>query len=118
MGAGPLDGLRVLDLTDESGRFTTKLLAEAGAAVVRLGQASRGPSMVAPAAAARGGLLDWWYDGGKQRVAVDLDTSDGQRDYRRLAETADLIIETEPPGRLEAIRCDHAQLVGDNPRLV
>ena len=25
-----------------------------------------------PPAAARGGLLDWWYDGGKQRVPLDL----------------------------------------------
>ena len=33
---GPLDGLRVIDLTDDSGRFATKLLAEAGASVVLL----------------------------------------------------------------------------------
>ncbi len=100
---GPLDGLRVVDLTDDSGRFATKLLAEGGANVVRLGTGGAGPSMASAAAATRGGLLDWWYDGGKSRVAIDLDTDDGRAAYRRLGEAADLIIETELPGRLEAL---------------
>src|SRR5207245_8432944 len=70
---GPLDGLRVIDLTDDSGRFATKLLAEAGASVVHVGRSAPGPAMRADDAAARGGLLDWWYDGGKARHALDLD---------------------------------------------
>ncbi len=37
MARGPLEGLRVVDLTDDSGRFATKLLAESGASVVRIG---------------------------------------------------------------------------------
>ena len=73
MALGPLEGLRVIDLTDDSGRFATKLLAESGASVIRFGGAgTRGPEMSAPDAAARGGLLDWWYDGGKVPVDVDL----------------------------------------------
>ena len=32
----PLSGLRVIDLTDDSGRFATKLLTEFGADVVRI----------------------------------------------------------------------------------
>ena len=32
----PLQGLRVIDLTDDLGRFATKLLAEMGASVVRV----------------------------------------------------------------------------------
>jgi len=62
--AGPLAGLRVVDVCDDAGRFATKLLAESGASVVRIGQGSHGPAMSAEDAAARGGLLDWWYDGG------------------------------------------------------
>ena len=37
MPQGPLAGLRVVDLTDDSGRFATKLLAESGASVVEVG---------------------------------------------------------------------------------
>ena len=66
---GALHGLRVLDLTDDTGRFAAKLLAEAGADVVRIGQGSSGPAMRGEAGK-YGGLLDWWYDGGKQRVTL------------------------------------------------
>ena len=45
MQEGPLAGLRVVDLTDDSGRFATKLLAECGASVVRVGRGSPGPAM-------------------------------------------------------------------------
>jgi crotonobetainyl-CoA:carnitine CoA-transferase CaiB-like acyl-CoA transferase len=115
---GPLAGMRVLDLTGDSGRFATKLLAECGASLVRLGRGQPGPAMRSPDAAARGGLLDWWYDGGKARADVDLDTSEGVDAYRRLAERADLVIETEPPGRLAARGIDHPDLVASNPALV
>jgi crotonobetainyl-CoA:carnitine CoA-transferase CaiB-like acyl-CoA transferase len=118
MSHGPLEGLRVVDLTDDSGRFATKLLAECGASVVRLGSGGHGPAMRDPDVAARGGLLDWWYDGGKARLAVDLDTDAGRATYRRLATCADLVVETEAPGRLADLGLDHADLVADNPALV
>ncbi|HEV3226293.1 MAG TPA: CoA transferase, partial [Acidimicrobiales bacterium] len=118
MAHGPLEGLRVVDLTDDSGRFATKLLAECGASVVRVGRGGAGPAMRAPDAAARGGLLDWWYDGGKHRIHLDLDVDADRDSYRRLAESADLVIETEHPGRLSALGVDHRDLVARNPRLV
>jgi crotonobetainyl-CoA:carnitine CoA-transferase CaiB-like acyl-CoA transferase len=115
---GPLEGLRVIDLTDDSGRFATKLLAESGASVVRLGSGWPGPAMRSEDAAARGGLLDWWYDGAKVRLDLDLATEAGRSSYRRLADRADLIIETEAPGALADWGVDHADLVALNPRLV
>ena len=118
MSTGPLHGIRVIDLTDDSGRFATKLLAESGASVVRIGHGTPGPAMRDAAEAAKGGLLDWWYDGGKRRADIDLDTEAGREAYRLLAEVADLIIDTEPPGRLESLGLAHAELVKTNPRLV
>ncbi|MEY2430795.1 MAG: benzylsuccinate CoA-transferase BbsE subunit, partial [Acidimicrobiaceae bacterium] len=118
MAEGPLAGMRVVDLTDDSGRFATKLLAECGASVIRVGHGSPGPEMRSDDAAERGGLLDWWYDGAKARAVVDLDTDDGRSEYRRLAERADLVIETEHPGRLAELGIDHADLIVGNPRLV
>ena len=115
---GSLEGLRVIDLTDDTGRFAGKLLAETGASVAQLRPGFPGPPMVDAAAAARGGLLDWWYDGGKRKVPVDLSTASGLDAYRRLAAGADLVIETEPPGRLAELGVDHADLVAANPRLV
>ncbi len=118
MTVGPLASLRVIDLTDDSGRFATKLLAECGASVIRIGKGSSGPPMRSAEAAERGGLLDWWYDGGKSQLEVDLDTEAGRAVYRRLADGADLIIDTEPPGRLESLGVDHADLIQTNPVLI
>jgi crotonobetainyl-CoA:carnitine CoA-transferase CaiB-like acyl-CoA transferase len=118
MGEGPLHGLRVIDLTDDTGRFASKLLAECGASVARIGQAGSGPAMREKDAQHRGGLLDWWYDSGKLRLDVDLDTAPGRSSYRRLTEQADLIIETERPGRLADLGIDHPDLVTGNERLV
>jgi len=115
---GALSGLRVIDFTDETGRYATKLLAEAGADVVMIGRRQPGRPMADPGAAARGGVLDWWFDGGKRRVEADIDTDPGRAAYRTLAAEADLIVETQPPGRLAAHRLDHGDLVTVNPGLV
>ena len=93
---GALKDLRVIDLTDDSGRFATKLLAEAGADVIRLGRAAAGASM-SGAANEQGGLLDWWYDSNKQQLSLDLESSPGQAHFKELVARADLLIETEQP---------------------
>jgi crotonobetainyl-CoA:carnitine CoA-transferase CaiB-like acyl-CoA transferase len=116
MGNGPLAGLRVVELSDDITRFAGKILAESGASVVRVGKGFTGPHMVH--GAERGGLLDWWYDGGKHAAAIDLACERGQSEYRRLAEVADLVVESEPPGRLGGLGLDHADLVAANSTLV
>jgi crotonobetainyl-CoA:carnitine CoA-transferase CaiB-like acyl-CoA transferase len=114
---GPLAGLRVLDLTDDLGRFGTKLLAEYGADVYRPSWAgSRGAPMPG-VAGERGGLLDWWFDAAKSQVALNLDSDDGVADYRRLAATADLVIDGKPVGYLAERGIDHPDLVVVNPGL-
>ena len=115
---GALSGLRVVDLTGDSGRFATKLLTEFGADVVRVGTGPSGLSLADPAAAALGGVADWWYDGGKRRCRVDLGTAEGQDAYCRLAVAADVVIETERPGRLADAGIDYPDISADNPALV
>ncbi len=115
---GALSGLRVVDLTADEGRFATKLLTELGADVVRVGTGSPGLPLADPAAAALGGVADWWYDGGKRRCRVDLSTTEGREAYRRLAAAADVIVETERPGRLAELGLDYADLSAVNPALV
>ena len=116
---GPLARLRVVDLTNDLGRFATKLLAESGASVVRVGcDGDRGPAMRDADAAALGGLLDWWYDGGKIRLPLDLDDPAARETYRRLVQRADLVIDSERPGRLRALGIDHSAMTAANPSLV
>ena len=116
---GALADLRVVDLTDDSGRFATKLLVEMGADVVRVAtKGSPGLALTNPTAAALGGVADWWYDGGKRRLRLDLGTEDGRGGYRALVSAADLVIETERPGRLAELGIDYADLLATNPALV
>ncbi len=118
MANGPLDGLRVVELSDEVGRFAGKILAESGASVARIGRSFPGPAMRDADVAARGGLLDWWFEGGKRWIDADLGTAAGQDTYRRLVERADLVIDTQPPGRLAELGIDYRDVVGTNPALV
>ncbi len=115
---GPLSGLRVIEVSGELGRFAGKLLAESGASVARVGRPTSGPAMGDARLAARGGLLDWWTEGGKHPVDIDLTTPDGAAAYRRLAQSADLVIDTTAPGFLAELGIDHDDLAAANPRLV
>ncbi|MPY94702.1 MAG: hypothetical protein GEV08_17055 [Acidimicrobiia bacterium] len=114
MGEGPLAGVRVLDLSDELGRFAGKLLAESGADVVRLRPGEAGPAM----ADVPGGLLDWWYDGGTTAAPLDLDTAAGREAFVGLVAVADILLEGEPPGRLESLGLGPDALAERNPALV
>ncbi|MEW6267765.1 MAG: CoA transferase [Thermodesulfobacteriota bacterium] len=115
--AAALAGLRVLDATDESGRLAGKLLAELGADVVRLRRGAAGASLPG-AAGERGGVLDWWYDAGTRALALDLDDAAARRTFRDLVARADVLLETEPPGRLARLGLGAHELRALQPRLV
>lgn len=116
--SGPLEGLRVVDNTDDSGRFATKLLVGMGADVVRVSTSGSPGNPMSGPAADRGGVLDWWYDGGKRRIALDLDDHTDRDRYRRLTAAADLVVDTAAPGLLAGHGVDHRDLLADNESLV
>ena len=113
-----LEGLRVVDATDDSGRFGTKLLTEFGADVVRVTMGSPGKPIKNKTDSERGGVLDWWYDGGKERHLIDFTSTNGINAYKTLTTSADLIIETFPPGFLGSLSIDHADIAKANPKIV
>lgn len=112
-----LAGLRVLDACDESGRLAGRLLAELGADVLRVRRGASGAPLPGPAGA-RGGVLDWWYDAGTRRRALDLDDARDRATFADLAARCDVLLETERPGRLAALGVGHDALAAANPRLV
>lgn len=118
MTASPaLAGLRVLDASDESGRLAGRLLAEMGADVVRVRRGVSGAALPG-AAGERGGVLDWWYDGGTRRLPLDLDDARDRAAFADLAARCDVLLETERPGRLASLGLGHDVLASANPRLV
>ena len=104
----------VLDASDGSARLAGKLLTEMGADVVRLRTGEAGPPMTTVS----GGLLDWWHDGGTSLLPLELDRSEDRARLLRLVTHADVLIETEAPGRLDRLGLDQATLATANPSLV
>jgi crotonobetainyl-CoA:carnitine CoA-transferase CaiB-like acyl-CoA transferase len=113
----PLEGVRVLDLgTRIAAPFCAGLLGEMGAEVVKIEQPGRGDFMreIGPFMETPDGnsySLFWAVEGrGRKSVALDLRREQGQDLFRRLAATADVVVENFRPGTLEQWRIGPADL--------
>ncbi len=121
--AGPLGALRVIEFADEKGQWCGKLLADAGADVIKVeppgGVAERniGPFYKDEPDRERS-LHFWHYNTSKRSVVLDLETAEGREAFRRLAATADVVLETCKPGYLASIGLGFEVLRASNPRLV
>ena len=120
---GALTGLRVIELASERCAWAGKLLADMGADVILVeppaGDAARhyGPFLDDEPGADRS--LYWWHHHTSKRgIVLDLETDAGRATLRKLAATADIILEAETPGALAAKKLDHPDLLAANPRLV
>jgi len=119
---GPLAGLRVLDLgTRIAAPFCAGLLGEMGAEVVKVEQPGRGDFMreIGPFMETDDGesySLFWAVEGrGRKSITLDLRRDEGQDLFRRLAATADVVVENFRPGTLEQWHIGPADL---DPKLV
>ncbi len=110
---GPLEGLRVLDLgTRIAAPFCAGLLGEQGAEVIKIEQPRGGDFMREIGPFVDGYSLFWAVEGrGRKSVTLDLRTADGQDVFRRLAATADVVVENFRPGTLEQWDIDPSRLV-------
>lgn len=120
---GPLTGLRVLELADEKGQFCGKLLGDLGADVLKLeppgGEATRrvGPFLDDIPHPERS-LSFWYYNTSKRGLTLNLATADGRQLFQRLADSADVILETFPPGYLVTLGLGYEALQAGNPALI
>jgi formyl-CoA transferase len=119
-GAGPLSGLRVLELgTLIAGPFCTRILAEFGAEVVKI-EAPDGGDPLRSWRKLHDGTSLWWsvQSRNKKSVTVNLKAEAGQEIVRRLARSADILVENFRPGALEKWGLSYERLSADNPGLV
>lgn len=124
MSGGILRGLRVLDLSRMlSGPYCSMFLADHGAEVIKIeggsGDTSRnnGPY--------RHDDLEHEWAGyfvslnrGKKSVQLDLKTPEGKAAFRKLARTADVVLENFRPGVMDRLGLSYESLAAENPRLV
>jgi crotonobetainyl-CoA:carnitine CoA-transferase CaiB-like acyl-CoA transferase len=111
----PFAGVRVVEVTDESGVFAGRLLADLGFDVVRVEDPTGGSLRgLAPFAAGdphvERSCVHLYLDAGKRSVVIDRTTEEGRAQLAALLASADVVIETE--------RLDDAELRATNPRVV
>ncbi|MEB3070281.1 CaiB/BaiF CoA transferase family protein [[Mycobacterium] vasticus] len=117
-----LDGVRVLDLTDERGLLAGRVLADLGADVVQVepvnGSSARHRKPLPPGDTTRSSYVWQTYAANKRGIVADLATEHGAELIRSLAGVADVLIESADPGVLADRGLDFADLQAVNPGLV
>ena len=117
---GPLQGLKVLDLSIiVAGGTASSLLADFGAEVVKVERPGGGDPLRNWGPFANGVSL-WWkvHSRNKQSLTLDLGRPEGQALLLDLARQADVLIEGFRPGTLERWNLGPEQLHQTNPGLI
>ena len=118
-----ISDLRVLDWTNESGALAGRILADLGADVVKIeppgGDRS---SRHGPFWGEKNDLeqsLPWLAQNTSKRgIVLDLDGEAGRQEYRALVATADVVLETFEPGKLDARGLGYTALSALHPGLI
>lgn len=118
-----LQPYRVLDLTDAQGFLCGKLLADFGADVLKVEPPGGDPTRDFPPFYM--GELDperslyWWaYNSNKRGITLDIERAEGRRILERLVASADILVESYPPGYLDQLGLGYHDLAKIRPELV
>ena len=118
-----LAGIRVLELAGAMSQYCGKLFAELGADVIFI-EPPAGSSLRAvepyidDEPGADRNLSFAYFNTSKRGITLDLEKREGQALFRRLAQNADLVIDTTRPGTLARWGCDYDALAAKAPTLV
>lgn len=116
----PLAGVRVVDATTiVAGPLCCQVLGDYGADVVKVEHPRLGDSMRGHGPQ-KDGVPLWWKEisRNKQTLALDLSRREGGEVFRRLAATADVVVENFRPGTFERWGLAPEVLLEENPGLV
>ncbi|KAJ8656982.1 hypothetical protein O0I10_007316 [Lichtheimia ornata] len=129
-GAGPLEGLRVLDLTRVlAGPYCTMMLGDLGAEVIKVenpkgGDDTRvwGPPYAENKSAEDQERGESAYflcaNRNKKSITVDMKSEGGRRLLHDLVRESDVLVENYLPGKLNKFGMGYEQLKKINPRLI
>jgi crotonobetainyl-CoA:carnitine CoA-transferase CaiB-like acyl-CoA transferase len=115
---GPLDGVRVLDLSRlVAGNVVSHVLADFGAEVIKVEMPGRGDDLRAWKVE---GVSTYWkvYARNKKSITLDCRQARGRELLLRLVPTAQVLVENFVPGRLEKMGLAPAELHRHNERLI
>lgn len=108
-----LDGVRVLDFsTVGPGARCARILADYGAEVIKVGAPLRSGVQREPP------FHSYGANRGMKRIRIDLKSEAGREAFLRLADRADVILESFRPGVMSRLRVGFEDVRARNPRIV
>ncbi len=119
--AGPLDGVRVLDLTRfMAGPFGTAMLADYGAEVIKIEPPGEGDGARAWGPPFAGGESIYFLsvNRNKRSIALNLRHPEGRALFLKLVDWADVLVENFTPGTMSRLGIGDDALRERNPRLI
>jgi crotonobetainyl-CoA:carnitine CoA-transferase CaiB-like acyl-CoA transferase len=116
--AGPLDGVRVIDLSRlVAGNIVTHVLADFGADVIKIERPGSGDDL--RNWRVKGHEVFWkTYSRNKRSITLDIKHHEGRRTLERLLKVAHVLVENFVPGTLERMGLGPDALLALNPRLI
>ncbi len=116
----PLDGLLVVSLEQAiAAPYATRLLADAGARVIKVERPGGGDFARGYDRRARGLSSHFaWTNRSKESIALDLRETEDLALLKRMLKTADVFVQNLAPGAAERLGLGQAALRAANPRLV
>ena len=119
---GPLNGVRVLDLTGVvSGPFATMFLADQGADVLKIEPISGDITRRSRATIDKQGEFSALFissNRGKRSLAIDVKSASGRDVLAKLVAKADVLVQNFRPGIMERLGLGADQLRARHPRLI
>ena len=117
---GPLDGIKVLDLTRVlAGPYATMLLGDLGAEVIKIEQPGTGDESRNFGPFKNGFSLYFMsVNRGKRSVTLNLKTERGQAIFKQLLAHTDIVVENFRPGTMEKLGLDYDTLKAEHPSLI
>ena len=118
--AGPLTGVRIIDLTSMvSGPLATMTLADQGADVIKV-EAPGGGDYARGVATRHGGFSASFLNNNrnKRSVVIDLKKPEGLELLRKMVKSADVVVQNFRPGVVDRIGVGYEALRAINPALI
>ncbi len=118
--AGPLEGIRILDLSWVlAGPFCTMVLSDLGAEVIKVerpgvGDLARGTGPFIDGESAYFISLNR----GKKSITIDLQSPRGKEVFLELVKKADVVVENFVPGTMKRLGLDYEVVKEHNPRII
>ncbi|MEK7354761.1 MAG: CoA transferase [Chloroflexota bacterium] len=118
-----LSPYRVLDLTDEKGLLSGKILGDLGADVIKVerpgGDIARNIGPFYHDEPDPEKSLFWFaMNTSKRGITLNIETVDGREIFKKLVKTADFVIESFPPGYLDKLGLGYKDLEKINPGII